>query len=375
MRRALPTLTALAGLLAATPAAAAPARPSIAMLGVSGGAGFDPRILTTIEELLLTDLQNLHRFEVVGQSDIARLIGFERQKQMMGCSDSACMAEMAGALGVDYVMSADIGKLGEVTVVTSKLIDARKGSVVARASRTVSTDSALPAAVESLVRELAEAIPDKGSPTSAAVPPPAAPPPPTPPPPPAPEPAVATAPAAPPAPEPAAPSHPASPEPPPAPAEVVAHAPEPVAPPAEPPQGSRRFSPMRAPPPSPSNWGIGVRAGFGGLTGIMGLGLEFRVGWVTFGVGSGSHRFTAGVSLERPGEGSHVYADVHAAWVATGFIGKQLIPGFGVGASAGWDWRPARWLSVKMGLGLGWSSANVGASRPIFLDSNVGLVF
>lgn len=49
---------------------------------------------------------------VVTQKQIGALLGMERQKQLLGCSDgSSCVAELAGALGVDGVLQGEAAKL------------------------------------------------------------------------------------------------------------------------------------------------------------------------------------------------------------------------------------------------------------------------
>ena len=49
-------------------------------------------------------------FEVVTSADIQTLLGVERQKQLIGCSDSAssCTAELAGAMGSRFVLSGSV---------------------------------------------------------------------------------------------------------------------------------------------------------------------------------------------------------------------------------------------------------------------------
>jgi len=158
---------------AALPVRAAPPR-TVALMGVTGGAGFDERAVGTVEELLLVALQHTGRLRVTGQSDIARLVGFERRRQLAGCEDSSCLAELAGALGVDFVASADLGRLGELRTVTFKLIDVRTAEAVVRVARRVNDDAALPDALEDLaaeaVSELDRARPARGVGSAAAVP-------------------------------------------------------------------------------------------------------------------------------------------------------------------------------------------------------------
>jgi len=144
-------------------AAAAPARPAhdrpgtrtVAMLGITGGVGMDPKTLTSLEEIVLAALSAGGRFErVIGRTDIASVLGWEEKKQKMGCDESsACIAEVAGALGVDLIAAADLGRFGTVSMLTLKFIDAGTAKVLVRALRKVPTDADLPDVVPALVEE------------------------------------------------------------------------------------------------------------------------------------------------------------------------------------------------------------------------------
>lgn len=87
---------------------------------------------------------------VVTQRDIADVLGVERQKQLMGCSDDAsnCMAELAGALGVDGLVTGQVAKIGKSFQVNVKVL-------AADGSKTMFVhSSALLATEEALVEEL-----------------------------------------------------------------------------------------------------------------------------------------------------------------------------------------------------------------------------
>ena len=64
------------------------------------------RLAAGINEQILTELSQVARYTVVGASDIATLIGLERQKQLQGCGEDSesCMAELGNALGVEGVL-------------------------------------------------------------------------------------------------------------------------------------------------------------------------------------------------------------------------------------------------------------------------------
>jgi hypothetical protein len=70
----------------------------------------------------------------VTQADVAALLGVERSREMMGCSDSGCLAEIGGALGADRVVHGSLGKVGESLVVNLSALDPRRASAPASVS-------------------------------------------------------------------------------------------------------------------------------------------------------------------------------------------------------------------------------------------------
>jgi len=150
----MPIATALlfGALLAAEAGPGAPSGPSVALLGLTGGSGMDPRTLGSLEEMVLTALSDSGRFRrVVGRSDIASVLGWEANKQKLGCDESSsCVAEIAGALGVDFVAALDVGRFGEVYILSLKILETRRATVLARGKRKVAKESGLPDAVDPL---------------------------------------------------------------------------------------------------------------------------------------------------------------------------------------------------------------------------------
>lgn len=111
-----------------------------------------------LSEIALTRASMMRGFEVIGRSDIASMIGFEKQKAVVGCSDDyGCLAEVGGALGVDLVMVGTLGRLGSLYRIDLKLVDTKKARVRGRIGATVEEkEEKLVAAVEKAVRDLLE---------------------------------------------------------------------------------------------------------------------------------------------------------------------------------------------------------------------------
>lgn len=109
-----------------------------------------------LNEIALTEAASIGGLDVIGKSDISAVIGFEKQKQVMGCAeDSTCLAEIGGALGVDFILVGSLGAIGDLFRLDLKLVDAKKARVRARVGVTVEgKESKLVAAIQKAVRDL-----------------------------------------------------------------------------------------------------------------------------------------------------------------------------------------------------------------------------
>jgi len=86
------------------------------------------------DDYVLTAVQNAGSFRVIGQSDIDAMLGLERQKDLLGCDDAGCMADIGGALGVDYVITIAVARVEDEWLVATKLIDIGAARVEGRTS-------------------------------------------------------------------------------------------------------------------------------------------------------------------------------------------------------------------------------------------------
>ena len=89
--------------------------------------------------------------------DVAQLLGLERQKQLLGCadSDSSCTAELAGALGVDGLLTASLAKTGGGYLATLRVLRTRDGTVWTQASSRLASEEALQAWLDDTARAFA----------------------------------------------------------------------------------------------------------------------------------------------------------------------------------------------------------------------------
>lgn len=127
-------LTILVLLLAFAPLVAAAGPTKLAVTEIKVRRGVDPVIARVVEEFLANETSRLAVFQVIGRDDIQRMFDHEQQKQMVGCDEDSCLAEIGGALGVDLLLAGSMDKVGETTLISLKLINIRTAEVTRRES-------------------------------------------------------------------------------------------------------------------------------------------------------------------------------------------------------------------------------------------------
>lgn len=114
-------------------------RVAVLDLVVEGDA--DPALGSQLGARLTQLLGQRPELEVLAQDEIRALLKNEQNQQLLGCSDDGCLAELAGALGADLVLSGKIGRLPEGYALSFVLIDAQRAKSVARVSQTWTGES------------------------------------------------------------------------------------------------------------------------------------------------------------------------------------------------------------------------------------------
>ncbi len=145
-----------------------PARPGarlkLAFTGVAASGEAPSAAARTAGSLVQAQLTALDAYDVVGLDDIQALLGLERQKELLGCSENAeaCMAEVVGALNSDRGVSGELARTGGTSVLTLSLLDLRASKSLARVTRRLEglgADERLLDAIGPAVVELVSADP------------------------------------------------------------------------------------------------------------------------------------------------------------------------------------------------------------------------
>ncbi|MDF1563067.1 MAG: hypothetical protein P1V51_08490 [Deltaproteobacteria bacterium] len=137
--------------------------PSLGFLGMTAGAGVEEDQTKAVADYIQTDLVAIGAYRVMGQSEIQALLDLESKKQLMGCGEASCIAEIAGALGTDRALTGTLARLGESVILNLSLLDVDDAKVILRAGRRVEgagTLEKLLDQVRSLLLELVDADPE-----------------------------------------------------------------------------------------------------------------------------------------------------------------------------------------------------------------------
>jgi hypothetical protein len=131
----------------------------VALLPLTPLGGVTAETAQLLGDSLAGELRKRPGVSVLTQSDVAALLGVEKTRQMLGCTDTGCFAEIGGALGADRIVHGSIGKVGGSFVVNLSALDARRTSTAASVSeRLRGADEeafldALPALADALLAE------------------------------------------------------------------------------------------------------------------------------------------------------------------------------------------------------------------------------
>lgn len=114
----------LAAALSLCVLAAAPSTIELASIGFHG-VNIKPELAGFYADNFALKLSEQPGIHVSTARDIAAALGVERQKQLMGCADNSnsCLAELAGALGADGLVTGQLAKVGKVFQLDIKVLD------------------------------------------------------------------------------------------------------------------------------------------------------------------------------------------------------------------------------------------------------------
>jgi hypothetical protein len=132
-------------------------KPKLAILEIRSAGNVDAREVSGLAGLIAAEAGRFD-VQVIAGSDLSALVGLEKQKQLLGCSEGICLAEIGGALGVHFLLSAEVSHIGTVWLLSLALLDVAKARAVERVARKAPDMTGLVAAASEATGALVTAI-------------------------------------------------------------------------------------------------------------------------------------------------------------------------------------------------------------------------
>ncbi len=145
----------IAVMWAAVPPPVVDEKPGLAALEIKAVAGVSKELAGLLTDALLTEMKASGRFaSILGQADIQAMLQLEQQKMALDCEDASCMTELGGALGVPYLLTANLGQVGDQLLLNVRLIAVDKAEVIGRISEAYADPPGVLKGLKPLARQL-----------------------------------------------------------------------------------------------------------------------------------------------------------------------------------------------------------------------------
>ncbi|MCX7957886.1 MAG: hypothetical protein N3B13_02475 [Deltaproteobacteria bacterium] len=115
-------------------------RATLIVFNISPEKGVEQGSANLLTEFILTEIANIGKYNVIGQNDLDKMLFWETNKQLKNCTDSSCMAQIAGAMGAEYYVIGSVGTMGDNFLINLKLINVLKAVVEKRTTEGLKKD-------------------------------------------------------------------------------------------------------------------------------------------------------------------------------------------------------------------------------------------
>lgn len=117
----------------------------------------DAAVVQAITSRVARELVRRGVHDVVTSEDVRTILGLERQRQLLGCSEesSSCVLELAGALGAAFLTTGTLTHVGSALQLSLQTVDGASGRAVGRAVRVGRTVDELLQGFDAVVAEAA----------------------------------------------------------------------------------------------------------------------------------------------------------------------------------------------------------------------------
>jgi hypothetical protein len=135
------------------------------VFGLQARRNIEPDLALAVSDVVQGELSMDKTRTVIGRSEIERLLEYETEKQLIGCVDDSCLAEIASAMNVERIISGTMDKVGSSYFVIITELDAINVTTVARVQQRLPLNE--DSLFEGIQRMTQELMRQSGSPQSA----------------------------------------------------------------------------------------------------------------------------------------------------------------------------------------------------------------
>ncbi|MBI5527114.1 MAG: hypothetical protein HY897_12335 [Deltaproteobacteria bacterium] len=129
-----------------------PERPNMLVFDIVPEKGVNRNESNLLTELVIDRVSKIGKYTVIGQKDLEKMLFWEQNKQLQGCTDTSCMVKIANSMAAEQYIEGSIGVMGDNYIISMKLVDARNVSVLQRSTfKVVRNENAI---VESVDRTI-----------------------------------------------------------------------------------------------------------------------------------------------------------------------------------------------------------------------------
>lgn len=130
---------------------AGPPTRTVLVLDLNVREGVSKDLAGTLSELMAIEVRKVATGQrIYSGADIKALLGFKKQKELLGCEDQTCLAELGGALGAQELVTGSLSIIADDYVLVLRRMDVVKSQVIEETTDNVARAS--PAKLQAVVR-------------------------------------------------------------------------------------------------------------------------------------------------------------------------------------------------------------------------------
>jgi hypothetical protein len=108
------------------------ARISLAISDIRAAYNVKKDLAEGLSDIVVAEASKLKGYKIITQREIDTMLSYEQKKQMAGCTDTACVVALGGALGADKMLLGSISLFEKTFVVSLNLFDVGRAVVEQR---------------------------------------------------------------------------------------------------------------------------------------------------------------------------------------------------------------------------------------------------